>query len=450
MAEVVDRIDALLERLERLDARRRESPGQLGLDLTGGSKGPGGGEPCGNSWISPDKECHKNGGTAAAEKPASRFMQLAKATQERKTREAAERQQQQAAAAAMASSSPKLDLPAQADDKTAPLLDGRRPQKGLGGGAYGDTYLYLLKDGRQVVVKVDRLENLDPMETGYGKDQEAQRWDMVHREQAAMAKAHELGLAPRPIGDVQKLPDGRLAFAYEFVDGVKLWKDHREARLTPEAFALLERPGVRAKVASEVGRIARAMADSGFEHGDAHGGNVILGKDGSVTLIDWGYSNQSDSSTPRAKAGIEMRTVSILGEQLGVTGPIDMRAGRGGVKDRLSSSILHFQTLISDAHRSGDRVIRDYERDWDARPENTLEDAGKALLQANRLVKERGISFREAEGIVGLEAPLTPAIKAKAEAASNAVFGDRQLRLVRRMLDAHYRAWKDYAPAGAA
>jgi hypothetical protein len=269
---------------------------------------------------------------------------------------------------------------------------------------------------------------------------------MVHREHAAMAKAHQLGLAPKPIGEVQKLPDGRLAFAYEFVDGVKVWKDHREARMTKEAFGLLEQPGMRAKVAAEVGRIARTMADAGFEHGDAHGGNVILGSDGKVTLIDWGYSNKAKETSARSKAEIELRTTSILGEQLGVIGPIDMRAGRGGVKEKISGAILNFQRRITDARREGDKVIRNYERDWDAMPQNVVDDPLEALTQANRLVREKGITFREAEGMVGLEAPLTPAINAKAAAAMDAAFGDRQLQLVRRLLDTHYKAWGDYAP----
>jgi hypothetical protein len=66
-------LDGLEDRLERLDARRKEAPGQMGLDFTGSGQGPGGGEPCGNSWIDPNKECHKGagGGAAAGEAPAA-------------------------------------------------------------------------------------------------------------------------------------------------------------------------------------------------------------------------------------------------------------------------------------------------------------------------------------------------------------------------------------------
>lgn len=65
---------ALEERLERLDAKVKVSPGQLGLDFRApaapppkpkpaAGKGPGGGEQCGGSWIDPKKECRKNGPT---------------------------------------------------------------------------------------------------------------------------------------------------------------------------------------------------------------------------------------------------------------------------------------------------------------------------------------------------------------------------------------------------
>ena len=440
------RIEEACRRIARLDARVKQAPGQLSLEVGGKGK------QCGDGWISPSKECQKGAG-GGSEQPAksNRFMELAKAAQERKALEAAERQQQQAQAKSQAGAGPKLDLPDLAEGKTAPLVDGFPPQKGLGGGAYGDTYLYNRKDGSQIVVKVDRLQNLDPLEAGFGKGREDQRLDMVNRERAAMARANELGLGPKPIGEVQKLPDGRLAFAYEFVDGVKLWENHREARMTPEAFELMEKPGMRAKIAAEVGRIARTMADSGFEHGDTHGGNVILGRDGRVTLIDWGYSTQTKVDSPVAKAKIELRAVAILGEMLGVTGAIDMRAGRGGVKDSIdfAGPIGQFGRLASKANEAGEQVVRDYERAWDKDPANTLEDPGLALRRANKLKKELGISYREAEGMVGLEAPLTPEIKARAAAARDAVFGDRQLKLTRRMLDTHFKAWNDYAPAGA-
>lgn len=70
---------ALEERVERLDAKVKVSPGQLGLDFSApagpppkpkpaaaAGKGPGGGEKCGAGWIDPKKECRKNGPTGTA------------------------------------------------------------------------------------------------------------------------------------------------------------------------------------------------------------------------------------------------------------------------------------------------------------------------------------------------------------------------------------------------
>lgn len=71
-------LQALEERVARLDAKVKVSPGQLGLDFSAppaappkpkpaaASKGKGRGEPCGQGWISRDKECHKNGPTGSA------------------------------------------------------------------------------------------------------------------------------------------------------------------------------------------------------------------------------------------------------------------------------------------------------------------------------------------------------------------------------------------------
>ena len=63
MALVADKLSEALSRVLRLDAKAKVAPGQIGLDLGGGSKGPGGGEPCGRSWIDPNKECRKEGGS---------------------------------------------------------------------------------------------------------------------------------------------------------------------------------------------------------------------------------------------------------------------------------------------------------------------------------------------------------------------------------------------------
>jgi hypothetical protein len=60
-----------LARLERLDGKVKDAPGQMGLDLAGG-----GGQPCGSGWIAPNLACHKSaGGQQAPRKAGSKSEQ---------------------------------------------------------------------------------------------------------------------------------------------------------------------------------------------------------------------------------------------------------------------------------------------------------------------------------------------------------------------------------------
>lgn len=80
-----DRSDTLIDRIAaleaRLDARRREAQGQLGLDLGGGAAGPGGGERCGKGWIDPNKTCRI--GQASPGEPMDTSAPFSKATMEK-------------------------------------------------------------------------------------------------------------------------------------------------------------------------------------------------------------------------------------------------------------------------------------------------------------------------------------------------------------------------------
>jgi hypothetical protein len=60
----VESLDQALSRLERLDAKVKTAPGQMGLDLSGGSSGQG--QKCGDGWIAPGLACHKQGGSDQA------------------------------------------------------------------------------------------------------------------------------------------------------------------------------------------------------------------------------------------------------------------------------------------------------------------------------------------------------------------------------------------------
>ena len=67
-------LDALELRLQRLDAKVKVSPGQLGLDFSAPAASPpraaaksGGGEKCGGGWIDPKKTCRKGEGGQAGQ-----------------------------------------------------------------------------------------------------------------------------------------------------------------------------------------------------------------------------------------------------------------------------------------------------------------------------------------------------------------------------------------------
>lgn len=67
---LIDREELLQHRIDAL-RRRAQSPGQLGLDLGGNppAAGQSTGEPCGQGWISRDKECHKGQGADPGDPP---------------------------------------------------------------------------------------------------------------------------------------------------------------------------------------------------------------------------------------------------------------------------------------------------------------------------------------------------------------------------------------------
>lgn len=397
-----DAIEALVERVIRLDARVRQSPGQLSLDLKGKGK------PCGDGHIRASYTCRKGAATApAAKAPAA---------------------------------GPSVSLDASGNV----LINGKPPKKALGGGAYGDTFMAETPDG-PVVVKVDRLKNQDPMERDYNMPQEQQRRNMVERERANMQKAHQLGLAPEPLGPVQQLSDGRLAFAYRMAPGVKLAEDHRAMSLTPASQELLAKPGALGNYAKGIGRIARAMADAGFEHGDMHGGNMVLAKDGSPTLIDWGYASDRPSKSAAETAIAEANSLMVLGGNLvSVNGPVDRRGVGRGVKSDINHALRDVVDRAREADRVYQRTIDEYEFKWHDDPANEVKDFTSAIKEANRLRKELGLPFVEAERRVGLQPVIPPEVEARAAAERDRIFGTDRLRRFRRAVDQHYAAWKDH------
>lgn len=440
------RLDALED---RLDARRvKVSPGQLALDLTGGGAPGPGGEKCGAGWIDPRKTCRKGAGAApaAAAKP-SRFQQLHQETQARKAAEreraAAEQQARDAQDRANRTAALPVDIKLQ-DDGTL-LINGKPPARALGGGAFGDTFMAETPSG-PVVVKVDRLTNGDPLDTSYEPpDRPTQRRNMVERERASMERAHALGLGPRPIGPVQKLQDGRLAFAYEMLPGIKLAADHRAMEITPEAAEVLRQPGAMARYAAGVARIARTMADAGFDHGDLHGGNVLLGPDGTPTLIDWGMARKVENTLPHEKIRTEAAALAVLGGHLVKIN--EQVNGTGGKSRRLARLKPSIDRLVGHGMSMSFKAAKAYKDVTDAFDEEQWAAGFKGpgapierIQQANALVRA-GMDFNDAERQVGLLPPLTDAVVREAEVARDRVFGPMHLKIFRRAVDRHYAAW---------
>jgi hypothetical protein len=406
------RLDHVCERIARLDARVRQAPGQLSLDLSGRGKG----QPCGQGWISKDKTCQKGKG-AAKRKAAAKAKPTANAS---------------------LPSAEQTTLGS--DDKGQLLVNGKPPRKALGGGAFGDTYVADTADG-PIVIKVDRLSNGDPLEMDPRVDRKTQRRNMVERERSNMQKAFALGVGPEPVGEVTELLGGRLAFAYRMQPGTPMAKDHRAIEATPEAQAIMAKPGSVGRYAKGVARLARVMADAGLDHGDLHGGNILIGPDGTPSLIDWGMARQVKNTLPHEIAKQEAATLFVMGGTM-----INTNAEVGRVGRRPKPSIVKFINAVQadawNAERAYKKVIENFDDAWrEANGDEKVPNALQRITEANALVKA-GMEFDEAERKVGLLPPLPNSVRREAERARDRVFGPDHLRRFRRTIDRHYAAWE--------
>lgn len=411
------RFDAICTRIARLDARIKQAPGKK----------------CGQGWISADKDCRKGtGGTVA--KPLHPLFQ---ATADRRAAEQRQKSERRPPAGS------GIELSSDEDGNL--LINGKPPSKALGGGAFGDTYMAEGPDG-PLVVKVDRLNNGDPMETDPSVSRQDQRRNMVERERANMQRAHELGLGPEPVGAVTQLSNGRLAFAYRMQPGSKLGEDHRAIAPTEEAQALLRQPGAMGRYAAGIKRLARAMADSGFEHGDLHGGNILVGPDGSPSLIDWGMAKQSDKGQrPLDVARRESSALFVLGGQLTKANEAIEGGSRGGnsSKPSIDDYLGEVNSRTWQAEQAYRAAIEAHDKAaFEAGYEDQVSGPGKRIQEANRLVREQGMNFNDAERQVGLLPPLPDSVVKEAEVARDRIFGPDHLRRFRRTVDRHYAAWE--------
>jgi hypothetical protein len=412
----------------RLDARRRISPGQLSLDLTAGA-----GVQCGNGWISPDKTCRKGKG---AQKPLHPLFQ------EAQRRRAAEEK----AAAARPTEATRGGGSSITLEDGEPQFMGRAAVRKLGSGAFGTTYQFDTDDG-PVVVKVNGLKMGDPGESDPGVTLDQQRENVARREFANLQRAHAAGLAPEPLGDVVQLPDGRWSLAYRMQPGAKLTPSHQSIDLTSDAMQTLQQPGARERYVAGAIQLARRQAEAGFSHGDLHGGNILVGPDGTPSLIDWAMTRESRESfnpgepSPAARASDETYALIPL-LSFAVLAP-EMQ----GTVVAASTMASTYREKAHEAQAAYRQVIQAWDMEWEEAKQQELiermpnDEWRRRMVEANRLKKE-GMPYELAlrDPRVGLEAPLTPEVLARAAAARDAIFGQSELEQMRREFDQRFGA----------
>jgi hypothetical protein len=330
-------------------------------------------------------------------------------------------------------------------DGGEPRLNGLKPTRSLGSGAFGKTYQFDTEDG-PVVVKVNGLTMGDPAESNPGVGLAEQRENVARREFTNLQRAHETGLGPEPIGNLTHLPDGRWSLAYRMLPGSKLTPSHNTVELTSEAATYLADPKAAARYVAGALQLARRQADTGLIHGDLHGGNVLVAPDGTPRLIDWGQVRESSnpwnqgSRSPAMKASDEGYALIPL---LSMAGQAQLlpEAAKG-----VSELVAMAREKARDAEIAFGRVIAAYDLDWEeANEEKVVAKLEKGefrrrIVEANRLKQEEGMPFDMAlrDPRVGLEPPLTPEVLARAAKARDAIFGQSDLDEMRRELDRRF------------
>jgi hypothetical protein len=327
-------------------------------------------------------------------------------------------------------------------DGGEPRLNGLKPTRSLGSGAFGKTYQFDTEDG-PVVVKVNGLTMGDPAESDPRVGLAEQRENVARREFRNLQRAHSVGLGPEPIGKLTHLPDGRWSLAYRMLPGSKLTPSHNTVELTPEAAEYLADPKGAARYVAGALQLARRQADTGLIHGDLHGGNILVAPDGTPRLIDWGQVRESrnpwnqGSRSPAMKATDEgYALISLL--------------SMAGQAQRLPEAAKGASELVDiarkkarDAELAFSRVIADHDLAWEDANQEKLEaklkgdEFHRRMVEANRLKREEGMPYDMAlrDPRVGLEPPLTPKVLARAAKARDAIFGQSDLDEMRRELD---------------
>jgi hypothetical protein len=378
---------------------------------------------CGSACISLRKECRVSPGSATGKQRMKRLLALA----------ASEKVTQQ----------PRSGFTITTDsDGGEPRLNGLKPTRSLGSGAFGKTYQFDTEDG-PVVVKVNGLTMGDPAESNPSVGLAEQRENVARREFKNLQRAHATGLGPEPIGELTHLPDGRWSLAYRMLPGSKLTPSHNTVELTSEASTYLADPKAAARYVAGALQLARRQADTGLIHGDLHGGNVLVGPDGTPRLIDWAMTREARNPWNQAERSPAQRAIDevyALSPLLSFGGNAAAVFSLAREEGRITGPAFDLAQKAEKAYKG---VIDAHDLDWEEANAEKLEaklekdEFRRRMVEANRIKREEGMPYDMAlrDPRVGIEPPLTPRVLARAAAARDAIFGQSELDKFRRELD---------------
>ena len=390
---------------------------------------------CGSTCISIRKECRVSPSSSTGKQRMKRLLALA----------AGEKVSQQPRSGVKAKENLSGITITTDSDGGEPRLNGLKPTRSLGSGAFGKTYQFDTEDG-PVVVKVNGLTMGDPAESNPRVGLAEQRENVARQEFTNLQRAHATGLGPEPIGKLTHLPDGRWSLAYRMLPGTKLTPSHNTVELTSEAATYLADPKAAARYVAGALQLARRQADTGLIHGDLHGGNVLVGPDGTPRLIDWGQVRESSNPWNQGTRSPAMKATD---EGYALI-PLLSMAGQAQRLPEAAKGVSEFVAMAREKARDAEmafgRVISAHDLAWEKANEDKVGaklekgEFRRRMVEANSLKREEGMPYDMAlrDPRVGLNAPLTPEVLARAAEARDAIFGQRELDEMRRELDRRF------------
>jgi tRNA A-37 threonylcarbamoyl transferase component Bud32 len=161
--------------------------------------------------------------------------------------------------------------------------------------------------------RLDRIVAVKLLRPQYGQDADARaRFAVEARSAAALAVSNIV-----PVFDFGAADDGSLFIVMRYVDGPSLRK------------ALSEHGALSVGVVLEIGaQIARALAeahDHGLIHCDVKPGNILIDKDGTAHLTDFGTAKALSGSADLTRSGLVFGTAAYLAPEQATGGRIDAR-----------------------------------------------------------------------------------------------------------------------------